>query len=77
MKYGRALHSLVEALSAFAPVFTFTSPVALTLPKKYLEMLDESGSRYSQVQRIEDAIDDSDILYMTRVQQERSSDRDE
>ena len=40
-------------------------------------MLDESGIRYSQVQRIEDAIDDCDILYMTRVQQERFSDRDE
>ena len=77
MKYGRAVHSLVEALSAFDPVFTFTSPEELTLPKKYLEMLDESGIRYSQVQRIEDAIDDCDILYMTRVQQERFSDRDE
>ncbi len=77
MKYGRAVHSLVEARSAINPVFTFTSPEELTLPKKYLEMLDESGIRYSQVQRIEDAIDDCDILYMTRVQQERFSDRDE
>ena len=77
MKYGRAVHYLVEALSASDPVFTFTSPEELTLPKKYLEMLDESGIRYSQVQRIEDAIDDCDILYMTRVQQERFSDRDE
>ena len=47
------------------------------MPKKYLEMLDKDGIPYRQVRRIEDGLDTCDILYMTRVQQERFPDMDE
>ncbi len=77
LKYGRAVHSLVEALRHFSPKFTFTSPEELNMPKKYLEMLDNDGIPYRQVDRIEDGLDTCDILYMTRVQQERFPDMDE
>jgi len=77
LKYGRAVHSLVDALRLFNPRFTFTSPEELDMPKKYLEMLDKEGIPYRQVDRIEDGIDTCDILYMTRVQQERFPDMDE
>ncbi|MBQ6185720.1 MAG: aspartate carbamoyltransferase [Bacteroidales bacterium] len=77
LKYGRAVHSLVDALRLFSPRFTFTSPEELDMPKKYLEMLDKEGIPYRQVDRIEDGIDTCDILYMTRVQQERFPDMDE
>jgi len=77
LKYGRAVHSLVDALRLFNPRFTFTSPEELDMPKKYLEMLDKEGIPYRQVDRIEDGLDTCDILYMTRVQQERFPDMDE
>ena len=77
LKYGRAVHSLVDALRLFNPRFTFTSPEELDMPKKYLEMLDKGGIPYRQVRRIEEGLDTCDILYMTRVQQERFPDMDE
>ena len=77
LKYGRAVHSLVDALRHFNPRFTFTSPDELTMPRKYLEMLDSCGIPYRQVSRIEDGLNECDILYMTRVQQERFPDMEE
>ncbi len=77
LKYGRAVHSLVDALRHFSPRFVFTSPEELNMPRKYLEMLDKEGIPYRQVTRIEEGLDDCDILYMTRVQQERFPDMDE
>ena len=77
LKYGRAVHSLVDALRHFNPTFTFTAPEELTMPKKYLEMLDSCGIPYRQTSKIEDGINDCDILYMTRVQQERFPDMEE
>ena len=77
LKYGRAVHSLVDALRHFNPRFTFTSPDELTMPRKYLEMLDSCGIPYRQVSRIEEGLNECDILYMTRVQQERFPDMEE
>ena len=77
LKYGRAVHSLVDALRHFNPRFTFTSPEELNIPRKYLDMLDAEGIPYRQVSRIEDGLDTCDILYMTRVQQERFPDMEE
>ena len=77
LKYGRAVHSLVEAMRWFDPRFIFTSPEELNMPKKYLEMLDHEGIDYRQTDRIEDGLDECDILYMTRVQQERFPDQEE
>ncbi len=77
LKYGRAVHSLVEALSRFSPHFVFTAPEELRMPRKYLEALDAKGIPYVQTERMETALNDCDILYMTRVQQERFPDREE
>lgn len=77
LKYGRAVHSLVEALRWFDPHFIFTSPEELNMPKKYLELLDREGVDYRQTDRIEDGLNICDVLYMTRVQQERFPDMDE
>ena len=77
LKYGRAVHSLVGARRWFDPRFIFTSPEELNMPKKYLEMLDHEGIDYRQTDRIEDGLYECDILYMTRVQQERFPDQEE
>lgn len=77
LKYGRTVHSLTEAMSQFDSKFIYTSPQELRMPQKYLDVLDEKGVSYETNERIEDHINDCDILYMTRVQQERFSDIDE
>lgn len=71
LRYGRTVHSLSEAMADFKPHFVFTSPEELKMPKKYLDYLDSKGVAYEQTSRMEDHLDECDILYMTRVQQER------
>ncbi len=77
LKYGRTVHSLTEALSLFDTKFVYTAPEELRMPQKYLDLLDSRHIPYVQTDDIEYALNDCDILYMTRVQQERFSDMDE
>ena len=77
LKYGRTVHSLSEAMSDFDPHFIFTAPEELKMPRKYLDFLDAKGIPYEETESLEDHIDDCDILYMTRVQQERFPTRED
>ena len=73
LKFGRTVHSLVKALVRYENVdFVFISPEELCIPS-YIreEVLDANGKKYQEVERLEDVIGDLDLLYMTRVQQER------
>lgn len=71
LKYGRTVHSLSEAMSDFSPEFVFTAPHELKMPSKYLKFLDEKHIPYEETDSLEAHLNDCDILYMTRVQQER------
>ncbi len=71
LKYGRTVHSLAQALSLFGCKFQLISPDALSMPGYLLRELDARNIEYSQVDSLEEAIPNSDILYMTRVQKER------
>lgn len=71
LKYGRTVHSLVQALSRFHCRFYFIAPPALALPDYLIDELDERGSEYSLHDTIDEVIPEIDILYMTRVQKER------
>jgi len=71
LKYGRTVHSMAQALSLFGCKFQFISPDALSMPGYLLRELDARNIEYSQVDSLEEAIPNSDILYMTRVQKER------
>jgi len=77
LKYGRTVHSLTEAMSQFDSKFIYTSPEELKMPQKYLDFLNDKGVAFEECERIEEHLNDCDILYMTRVQQERFSDMDE
>ena len=73
LKFGRTVHSLVKALVRYENVrFVFISPEELRIPS-YIreEVVDANGQNYKEVERLEDVIGDLDLLYMTRVQQER------
>ena len=73
LKFGRTVHSLIEALVRYENVkFVLISPEELRIPS-YIrnEVLDKHGIPYVEVERLEDALPELDILYMTRVQKER------
>lgn len=71
LKYGRTVHSLSEAMSDFSPKYVFTAPDDLKMPSKYLKYLDSKHIPYEETVSLEEHLNDCDILYMTRVQQER------
>ena len=72
LKFGRTVHSLINALSRYDDVrFVFISPEELRIPDYLIEMLKEKKIPFSEVIRLEDTIGELDLLYMTRVQRER------
>jgi len=77
LRYGRTVHSLTQAMSAFSPKFIFTAPEDLRMPSKYLRELDAQGIPYTQTESLQPYISQCDILYMTRVQQERFPSKEE
>ncbi|MBI2676124.1 MAG: aspartate carbamoyltransferase [Candidatus Aenigmarchaeota archaeon] len=73
LKYGRTVHSLSLALSSFSNKLFFISSSALSMPDSYLESLDRS-SPTEHTDRLDEIIGELDILYVTRIQQERFTD---
>ena len=74
LKYGRTTHSLLQAMSHFNPRFIFTAPKELEMPREYKDFLDSKGIEYIETTSLDEYLNDCDILYMTRVQQERFTD---
>ena len=73
LKFGRTVHSLIHALVRYTGIrFILISPEELRLPG-YIrkDVLDKEGIPYNEVERLEEALPQLDILYMTRVQKER------
>lgn len=78
LKYGRTVHSLVAALSRYENInYVFISPKELKMPEEVLNILREKNIEYKEVESLEENIAELDILYMTRVQQERFADKQE
>ncbi|NLA23656.1 MAG: aspartate carbamoyltransferase [Bacteroidales bacterium] len=75
LKYGRTVHSLIQAMSHFSPEFHFTSPPTLRLPDEYKNYFEDNNIKYYEHKNITESINDVDILYVTRVQRERFSDQ--
>ena len=73
LKFGRTVHSLVNALSRYDNInFVFISPQELKLPRYVKEeALKSRGIAYSQTTDLEAVLPQLDVLYMTRVQRER------
>ena len=79
LKYGRTVHSLIEAMSRYTGIrFVLISPRELMLPDYVrIGILDKEGIPYTEVTSLEEAIPELDVLYMTRIQRERFDDPDE
>lgn len=74
LKYGRTVHSLIMAMSHFQPTFKFIAPDELKMPDEYKDFCDKNNILYTEESELTDNFNDSDILYMTRVQKERFQD---
>ena len=74
LKYGRAAHALVTAAAAMGNQLTLISPVELRLPSPIMDELRESGAKPVQTADLGAALKDLDVLYVTRIQQERFPD---
>ena len=79
LKFGRTVHSLIEALVRYEGVkFVLISPEELRIPDYIREdVLKASGHEFVEVIRLENALPELDILYMTRVQKERFFNEDD
>ena len=72
LKFGRTVHSLINALLRYDNVkFVLISPAELKVLGYIIENIKEAGAQYEEVSRLEDVIGGLDLLYMTRVQRER------
>lgn len=74
LKYGRTVHSLVQAMCNFNATFHLVSPEELKLPSSVKKSIKDAGLKYYQYHEIRDIMGVADIIYMTRVQRERFSD---
>ena len=76
LKYGRTVHSLIDAMSRYEGIrFVLISPEELSLPG-YIkhEVMAKHNVEYVQTTSLEEAMPELDILYMTRIQRERFAD---
>lgn len=74
LKYGRTVHSLCYALSLYGAQITLISPKELRMPEEIISDIVARGAKITETDSMEDAIDDVDVLYMTRIQKERFPD---
>lgn len=74
LKYGRTVHSLCYALSLYGADITLVSPKELRMPEEIINDLKSRGVHVTETDSIDAAINDMDVLYMTRIQKERFPD---
>ena len=78
LKYGRAVHSLCKVLCLYKDVtINLISPKKLKLPSSIKETFKESSVSFFETDDITKGISDVDIIYMTRIQEERFSSKSE
>ena len=72
LKFGRTVHSLIGAMSRYEGIkFVLISPPELKVPAYITQDLAEKGIPFVEVETMEEAMPELDVLYMTRVQRER------
>lgn len=72
LKHGRTVHSLCQLLSLYSGLhIQLVSPKALAMPTQYVDMLENAGHKVSIGDRLDEALPQANIIYQTRVQEER------
>lgn len=77
LKYGRTVHSLSKLLSHYKDIhFTMVAPDGLQMPQSILDVVDNAGHRIEVVSKMEGNLA-ADIVYQTRIQEERFPSQEE
>lgn len=71
LKYGRTIHSLAQLCALFDVRLFLVAPITLSMPEQICDYLKRHSVRFSFHQNLEEVMDKVDIVYMTRLQQER------
>jgi aspartate carbamoyltransferase len=74
LKYGRTVHSLARLLSLFKVRLNYVSPDILRMPKEVMDEVGAKGIPQAEFSTLEQALSETDVLYVTRVQKERFED---
>ena len=79
LKFGRTVHSLIQALARYKNVkVILISPKELTIPDYVKhDVMDANGMKYVETRSLEEVMPELDVLYMTRVQKERFFNEDD
>lgn len=78
LKFGRTVHSLAKLLSLYKNIhFTLISPNELRMPEHVVEELRQAGHHVKETEHMEEGLHDNDIVYLTRIQEERFTDQQE
>ena len=79
LKFGRTVHSLIQALARYTGIkVILVSPDELKIPDYVkVDVMDKNGMNYVETRSLEEAMPELDVLYMTRVQQERFFNEDD
>ncbi len=74
LKYGRTVHSLAKLLSLFNVKINYVSPEILRMPADLLAQLLAKGLQQAEFADLKEVLNQTDILYVTRIQKERFTD---
>jgi aspartate carbamoyltransferase catalytic subunit len=74
LRYGRTVHSLTKLLLQYNVSLRFVSPDILRLPMALMNEVIDKGMDARETHDVADVIENSDVLYVTRIQKERFSD---
>jgi carbamoyl-phosphate synthase/aspartate carbamoyltransferase/dihydroorotase len=77
LKHGRTVHSLAKLLKLYKVTIRYVCPEFLRMPADIVDNLRKSGIVQEEFASIEEALADTDVLYMTRIQKERFESPDE
>lgn len=74
LKNGRTVHSLVRLLSLYSVTLNFVAPPGLAMPESVKLEAEKAGIQVFETPSLASVIAKTDVLYVTRVQQERFTD---
>jgi len=74
LKYGRTVHSLARLLALYDVRINYVSPEILRMPTEIVDELERRGVKQRSFSALESVLDQTDVLYVTRVQKERFND---
>ncbi|KAM9797952.1 multifunctional protein CAD [Neosynchiropus ocellatus] len=77
LKHGRTVHSLAKLLTQYRITLRYVAPKNLHMPSEIINFVASKGIKQEEFESIEEALPDTDVLYMTRIQKERFSSEEE